>query len=199
MNNVQTPTFKGVKNLIFEDFKDNRIRITYLGAQLTDDENKDLTALKETLKASTTKQHHNLNDNVLTLISVELPETKEHFLTFNGEMLCSGKELRTDEKEIEKFNTNDHNLFLQEKKFCLKAYSLAAGVTKQIARLSLCDKDAGIAKVAQTLFRDFQTVFGNNINCETLLHMGFLNKKNPQQIALLFNKYIQKTMKAYFK
>ena len=120
-------------------------------------------------------------------------------MCFNGEILSTGKELKNYETQVNNMGLCEQNAFAKEKVFSLKAYSLAANITKKIASTSLMNKDAGIANVATTLFRNFQNIFDKTINAETLLHMGFFNKKEPKQIAILFNEYIKKTMKVYFK
>lgn len=198
-NSIANPSFQGFKNLIYDDIKGKEARITFFATQLTDEGTKDLSKMRECMRASLFAKEHDLKRDVLSMVVFDSVYFSEPMAYFNTEHLSSAKDLKGLEKECLLLKNNSIEKFKKEEKFSIKAFTLLAKLTRDISEISLVDKDEDSAKVSMTLLEDFRKLFYRNINNEALVENAIFTSANQQKVGIVLNNYItKKLMHNYF-
>lgn len=189
-NNFINPSFKGYKNIIANDIKDDNFRIAFITGQLNDlDGFKDLSeykAIKQLHKFDT----NNLDDGIFSCIYSKYNSLESLF--FNKTPMLWGDELRDLKSEI------PPEAYKIEERAFLKTYQLLASITRRMMCNGLCERNYNIGNVCKHALDDFSEIIPKQ-HAFSLLESGLLQHVPLEKIGLFFNRGIAHTMRDFFK
>lgn len=192
-NNNNNINFKGYKNAIYNKVDDDQYKLRFMSMELNNDGCKDLTEFKEMQKLCGRSE----NGDILHCIYAKLPDSNGA-LFLDGYTLFNGIELK---KLYEQYSDLDgyKDVYKQEEKAALKAYTLLASITRRMMENSLCTMDGGMGKVIQSAMEAYSPLFSDKNSTFDFLHTSLLKPSPLEHVAEFFNNYVAKNMKQFFK
>ena len=184
-NNNQV-NFKGFKNVISNDLKNDKARFSFFAAELTNDGTKDLDEYKKMLKMMGEEE-----TDVLSVIYSKV-DSKD-VLMLNGKKLFWGNELKLLSKHF------PENLYKKEENIAMKAYTIIASITNRMMRNGLGTQDAEFKKVFTHFYKVLQSIVPNKSVAIDILDNAITKNNSVEILGELFNRIIRKSMEQFFK
>ena len=191
-NNLTNTNFKGYKNVISTDLKDDRLRFMFFSLQLNDEGNKDLTKFREIKKMISGLTKSQIEDDVLTLTYKLIPIEGE-ILTLDNTKMSLADDLFHLEKTLPALK------YKSEEDFNIKAYTFLANLTRRMMKNGLYEKDRDITKVISSTINKYKIMMNSEKNAFEIINYALLKNKPCDKIAYSFNRGIYKNMEKFFK
>ncbi len=172
-------SFRGYKNPIVEKFSyGDGTGIAYVAVQLTDEGSPDLTKWKQLQKEM------GIDDVQDTIMLMHNRTHRADYLYLDDKSMFFGDELR---------NLNSP----KEEKLAVKAYTLLASITRQMANSDTFIKDTDYVKVFQKIVKTLAEVSNQMVATKIAPH-AVLNR-NFKEVGAFFNRGIAAIMRQYLK
>lgn len=184
-NNNQL-NFKGFKNVISNDIKNDKARFSFFATELNNDGFNDLDEYRKLLKMMGEKE-----TNILSVIYSRVDS--EDVLMLNGKKLFWGNELKLLSKHF------PENLYKKEENIAMKAYTIIASITNRMMNNGLATQDADFKKVFSNFYKVLQEIIPNQLLIMEIIEKSIANNKPVDIVGELFNKITRKSMEQFFK
>ena len=178
--------FKGFKNVISNDLKNDKARFSFFAAELTNDGTKDLDEYKKLLKMMGEE-----DTEVLSVIYSRVDS--QDVLMLNGKKLFWGNELKLLSKGF------PENLYKKEENIAMKAYTIIASITNRMMRNGLGTQDVEFKKVFSQFYKVLQTLVPDKAVAMEILNNSVIKNNSIDIIGELFNRITKKSMEQFFK
>ena len=190
INNFNNKSFYGYKNVIHNDIETDSFKFMFLSMQLDDNGAKDLTEFRKIR----TLEKKSADTDVLNVIYSKI-KYKPAFFFFDGRAMYSGEELKQLSEQY-----SYSNVYKQEERATLKAYTLIANITKRMMHNALTEMNGNIGKVMQSAMESFMNIVSSNpASIFNMLHGSILENKQLDKTAAQINKLIVQNMDVFFK
>ena len=178
--------FKGFKNVISNDLRNDKARFSFFAAELTNDGINDLDEYKKLLKMMGEE-----DTDVLSVIYSRIDN--QDVLMLNGKKLFWGNELKLLNKHF------PENLYKNEENNAMKAYTIIASITNRMMKNGLADQDSEFKKVFSHFFKVLQSIVPNKAVVMEILENAAIKNRSVDIVGELFNKIARKSMEQFFK
>lgn len=188
-------SFYGCRNIISDDIRTHDRMVTFISAQLNDEEKADLAEYKK-LKTMLELPTERVNNDSISMIYTHI-EGQNPNLFIDNQVLFWGGELRWLKENRPKAMSLQEYQNIEATH--MKAYTLLASITKRIMYGNLPPSDSGINNVIKS-FMSVMNRFANSKEASfEILQHSFMSKMPPEYIAENFNNLIVKTMNKFLR
>ena len=192
-----TQSFKGISNPISNRVKAQNGHFHVLSVQIDNIDTKDLDRYRD-IKQRLNFHPKDVEGDVLTITQIEM-DNGVNQLFINDKPVLLGSELR--ELSEHEFKTEaEKQAYKAEESAHIKLYTFIADITKRMTNLKKLLIDEDMHHVAQDTFINLSVIFNNNDRfAHNIVYESLLHPKPFQDHAYQINKFVQKSMKIFFK